>query len=272
MWSDYRLFKVDSSNSINNGTLPFTVMSADFDNDNEPDYTFILQFTSRQNTAPIRFDFINIPGLGMAQKSFGAQSMPNVGQIGVGYKQTDGVNPTRYTDDQFINPVETPVTTANALAPCSHYPYGRNIGTTASPHWVYETFDPYYDKYYDAETGKFKDNIPEGFSLTSTAHPSDGSNHGCIAVSLTGGTIHQKVYGGCMGTTENDALGLSKNVVVELNKGIADNAKGYAVKGSIFGCNNANSTPEGTVTVHVYGTQHEGKSQIANTAICKYKQ
>ena len=64
---------------INNGGKPFTVMSADFDYDNEPDYSFILQFSSRQNTAPVRFDFINIPGLGMAQKSYEATSMPNVG-------------------------------------------------------------------------------------------------------------------------------------------------------------------------------------------------
>lgn len=74
---NYHLVK--QANSINSGKLPFTMMSADFDNDNEPDYSFLLQFTSRQNTAPIRFDFINIPGLGMAQKSDGAQSMPNVG-------------------------------------------------------------------------------------------------------------------------------------------------------------------------------------------------
>ena len=65
--------------SINSDSNPFTVMSADLDKDNEPDYSFILQFTSRQNTAPIRFDFINIPGLGMAQKSTGATTMPNVG-------------------------------------------------------------------------------------------------------------------------------------------------------------------------------------------------
>ena len=64
---------------INNGGKPFTMMSADFDYDNEPDYSFILQFSSRQNTAPVRFDFINIPGLGMAQKSYEATSMPNVG-------------------------------------------------------------------------------------------------------------------------------------------------------------------------------------------------
>ena len=74
---NYHLVK--QGNPINNGGKPFTVMSADFDYDNEPDYSFILQFSSRQNTAPIRFDFINIPGLGMAQKSYQATSMPNVG-------------------------------------------------------------------------------------------------------------------------------------------------------------------------------------------------
>ena len=74
---NYHLVK--QAASINDGTNPFTVMSADFDKDNEPDYSFILQFSSRQNTAPIRFDFINIPGLGMAQKSYEATSMPNVG-------------------------------------------------------------------------------------------------------------------------------------------------------------------------------------------------
>ena len=74
---NYHLYK--GANSINNGNKPFTVMSADLDKDNEPVYSFILQFSSRQNTTPIRFDFINIPGLGMAQKSTGATTMPNVG-------------------------------------------------------------------------------------------------------------------------------------------------------------------------------------------------
>jgi hypothetical protein len=93
----------------------------------------------------------------------------------------------------------------------------------------------------------------------------EGDTHGCLTVNLTGGTIHQNVYGGCMGTTADDAFGISKNVTVELNNGVADDAKGCAVVGSIFGCNNVNSSPEGTVSVHVYATQHEGKSQIANT-------
>jgi hypothetical protein len=94
----------------------------------------------------------------------------------------------------------------------------------------------------------------------------DGTNHGCITVHLKGGTIRQNVYGGCMGATENDDLGVSKDVLVELNNGVDDAAKGCVVKGSIFGCNNVNSSPEGTSTVHIYKTQRDGASRITNTA------
>ena len=80
-----------------------------------------------------------------------------------------------------------------------------------------------------------------------------------------------------MGSTTNDALGVSKNVIVNLNGYetttgetttttiVADNEKGCVVKGSVFGCNNLNSSPLGSVLVHVYGTQKDGATQIANT-------
>ena len=74
---NYHLVK--QKNSMYDSDKPFTIMSIDEDKDNEPDNTFILQFTSRQNTTPIRFDFINMPGLGMAQKSAEATTMPNIG-------------------------------------------------------------------------------------------------------------------------------------------------------------------------------------------------
>ena len=103
----------------------------------------------------------------------------------------------------------------------------------------------------------------------------EGNEHGNLTVSLTGGTIHQNVYGGCMGTnadadhgvTEEFAakLGISKNVTVELNKDVDDAAKGCVVLGNIFGCNNVNSSPEGTSTVHIYKTQRNGASRINNT-------
>ena len=92
----------------------------------------------------------------------------------------------------------------------------------------------------------------------------DGDDHGCLTVSLTGGTIEQNVYGGCMGTTTDVLYGESKNVLVELNKDKTATDRGCAVKGDIFGCNNVNSTPQGDVTVHVYATQNAASTQIAN--------
>ncbi len=94
----------------------------------------------------------------------------------------------------------------------------------------------------------------------------DGDDHGNLSVSLTGGTIKQNVYGGCMGTADDVAYGISKNVSVELNNGVDDDAKGCVVLGPIFGCNNVNSSPEGSSTVHIYKTQRNGASRITNTA------
>ena len=118
-----------------------------------------------------------------------------------------------------------------------------------------------------------------GTSFETPTSPNYGKmqegNHGNLTVSLTGGTIHQNVYGGCMGTNANEdlgvteefaaKLGISKNVSVELNKDVEDPAKGCVVLGNIFGCNNVNSSPEGTSTVHIYKTQRNGASRINNT-------
>jgi len=58
---------------------PYTVTSVDLDGDNEPDYSYILRFDSRKAVHPVRVDFINIPGLGMAQKSTGGTGTYNFG-------------------------------------------------------------------------------------------------------------------------------------------------------------------------------------------------
>ena len=88
-------------------------------------------------------------------------------------------------------------------------------------------------------------------------------NHGNIKINLTGGTINQDVFGGCMGSTmsvsypnekSNADMGISRDVTVELNKSIAANTDGCVVNGSIFGCNNANGTPKGHSTVHIFRT------------------
>lgn len=63
----------------NTKTVPFTIMSADFDNDNEPDFSMIYHHYDRKEVSPIRFDFINILGTSMAQKPNGSLSMWGVG-------------------------------------------------------------------------------------------------------------------------------------------------------------------------------------------------
>ena len=88
---------------------------------------------------------------------------------------------------------------------------------------------------------------------------------GNTVVTLSGGTIVNDVYGGGLGqkagffgaTSDVEAL-VNGNVLVELNKNNGvdgrPNTDNCVVMGSIFGCNNRNGTPTGTVLVHVYKT------------------
>ena len=65
---------IESSNS-----KPYTVTSIDLDGDNEPDYSYILRFNGRLRVHPVRIDFLNAIGLGMAQKSTGGTGTYNFG-------------------------------------------------------------------------------------------------------------------------------------------------------------------------------------------------
>ena len=58
---------------------PYTIMSIDLDKDNEPDYSYILRFNGRTRLHPVRVDFLNVIGLGMAQKSSGGTGTYNFG-------------------------------------------------------------------------------------------------------------------------------------------------------------------------------------------------
>ena len=105
-----------------------------------------------------------------------------------------------------------------------------------------------------------------------------GGNKGNVAggtqVNLTGGTVTKDVYGGGRGVLEvKDEYGnvttaavaaTVGSTTVELNKDVDDAAKGCVIGGSIFGCNNLNGTPLGTVTVHVYKTQNVAATRITN--------
>lgn len=67
-------------NGISNSKdVPYSLMSIDLDSDNEPDYNYILRFDSRTMLHPMRVDFLNVPGFGMAQKSTGGSGSYNFG-------------------------------------------------------------------------------------------------------------------------------------------------------------------------------------------------
>ena len=118
--------------------------------------------------------------------------------------------------------------------------------------------------------------IPDGYEqVVINDGPGDvveaeGRKHGNITVSLTGGTIHGDVFGGGMGTLDDEhgtaaILGISKNVKLDFNKEVATTGvKGCVVLGNIFGCNNMNASPKGTVDVHIYATQNDIATQIQN--------
>ena len=68
--------------TTNNGTIgskKYTVTTIDLDHDNEPDYSFILRNDGRNKLHPAKWDFLNIVGLGMAQKSTGGTGSYNQG-------------------------------------------------------------------------------------------------------------------------------------------------------------------------------------------------
>ena len=82
----------------------FTVMSADLDFDNEPDYSFIFGHNNRQPVSPIRFDFINMPGIAMAQKPNGATSFRNVSIFNPkGWFETTNTCITRLVQFEYDN-------------------------------------------------------------------------------------------------------------------------------------------------------------------------
>ena len=85
-------------------------------------------------------------------------------------------------------------------------------------------------------------------------------------ITLTGGSI-DNVYGGGLGRKNDpeskpDVAATSGNVLIELNKGVANDTKGCVVN-QIFGCNNVNGSPLDSVTVHVYKTQNAAAAHIA---------
>ena len=124
--------------------------------------------------------------------------------------------------------------------------------------------------------GALADTNTDNWGTTTWADTNKKSSVYTTAVNLTGGTVTGNVYGGGLGRMavgESGQTGYVSaieakvygNTTVELNNGVADNAKGCIVEGSIFGCNNMSGSPQGATTVHIYKTQRKGATRITNT-------
>jgi hypothetical protein len=123
--------------------------------------------------------------------------------------------------------------------------------------------------------GALADTNTDNWGTTTWAEGKTAASN-ITAVNLKGGTVTGNVYGGGLGKMAVGTEGQTGyepaieakvygNTTVELNNGVADEAKGCIVKGSIFGCNNMSGSPQGATTVHVYKTQRVGASRITNT-------
>ena len=116
-----------------------------------------------------------------------------------------------------------------------------------------------------SQTGDVVVNI-QGGTITNDVYGGGALAHTNTAgsktttVNLTGGTM-KNVYGGGLGDATTEAL-VYGNVAVNLNQGIGETQKGAVITDYIFGCNNINGTPKGSVTVHVYSTQNSSKGSI----------
>jgi hypothetical protein len=110
----------------------------------------------------------------------------------------------------------------------------------------------------------------DNWGTTTWATGKTSASH-TTTINLKGGKVKRNVYGGALGQTADAESGKEDveakvygNVLVELNNGVDDDAKGCVVLGSIFGCNNLNGTPMGDVKVHIYKTQNDAATRINN--------
>ena len=90
--------------SLSNETKskPYTIMSIDLDKDNEPDYSYILRFNDRKRVHPVRVDFLNVIGLGMAQKSTGGTGTYNLGILQpYGWFESTNTSLFRFTQFEY---------------------------------------------------------------------------------------------------------------------------------------------------------------------------
>ncbi len=76
---NYHHYNGSNNAALGSSKVPYTVTSVDLNFDNEPDYSLIMRFDGRSVVHPVKYDFLNLVGFGMAQKSTGGSGSYNFG-------------------------------------------------------------------------------------------------------------------------------------------------------------------------------------------------
>ena len=94
---------ISKDNAIR-GSNVYTVTTIDQDGDNEPDYSFMFRNNGRNKVHPVRYDFLNFIGLGMAQKSTGGTGTYNFGiMLPIGWFESTNTSLFRVTQFEYDN-------------------------------------------------------------------------------------------------------------------------------------------------------------------------
>jgi len=94
---------ISKDNAIR-GSNVYTVTTIDQDGDNEPDYSFMFRNNGRNKVHPVRYDFLNFVGLGMAQKSTGGTGTYNFGiMLPIGWFESTNTSLFRVTQFEYDN-------------------------------------------------------------------------------------------------------------------------------------------------------------------------
>lgn len=98
----------DAAIMNNADNKPVTFMSADLDGDCEPDNTLFYYHKSRQTVSPIRFDFLNIPGVGTVKRTWnsGMNAQPGIFKPKGWFEITNTVV-IRFGQFEYANAIKT---------------------------------------------------------------------------------------------------------------------------------------------------------------------